>query len=230
MRNSADRIAFHVPSSVMGINFFGPEEWFRFYGVDFPKTLEIPAFPWAIDTLNAPCPFVKGRRVKDTHFAFLGLPMLLGQPLTIARWSEIHPVNGRIALNVSTYLLNERFASKHTCEYRWYLTPLVSPPTLDDRTYNEQVEMLLPTYELSSAIVELTKHILYFRRTGLPIKPPHWARCGDIYTNEYRVVVGCDRLINYDGSHQYWPAVGVFLDKFRSWNVGVALSRKPHIA
>ena len=59
--------------AILGKNFFGVEEWSALYGVNFTKKQlrEVADFPWNEDVLNAPCPFVKGKSVKETHFAFL---------------------------------------------------------------------------------------------------------------------------------------------------------------
>ncbi|MBI4128272.1 MAG: hypothetical protein HY459_04365, partial [Parcubacteria group bacterium] len=60
--------------AVMSYNFWGAEEWSSFFGVNFTKKQlrEVKEFPWSLDVLNSTCPLC-GNRVRDCHFAFVGL-------------------------------------------------------------------------------------------------------------------------------------------------------------
>ena len=60
---------------VLGRNIFDVADWISYYDAKFTKKQirDAGKFPWGEDVLNSPCPFNKGKLVKDTHFAFLGL-------------------------------------------------------------------------------------------------------------------------------------------------------------
>ena len=204
--------------TIMGKNFFGIEEWSA-YGVNFSKKQlrEVTKFPWNKDILNAPCPFVKDKSIRETHFAFLGLYAIRGKPLTIIMWQELlHPALGQPRFSSyasDSWYENETFANFMTCAFRWYLMPLeiILKPT--DKPQS-QIEMLPPEYEVPFAIEEATKDLLYYRKNGVYLNSIRYGRCKE------NVHVG------------YFDSEGL---KFFRWkpfcyclyNFGLAASRKP---
>jgi hypothetical protein len=208
---------------ILGENFFGVEEWSSLYGVNFSnkQLREVAEFPWSEDVLNAPCPFYKGKSVKETHFAFLGLNTFKGKPLTILKWQELHPDSGQPRSDSyvpEIWYVKEEFGNKPTCGFRWYLMPLEILPKSINRTYAEQTAMLPADYEVPLAIEEVTKVILYYRKNGIYLNPARHGRCQDVTSSNDRVVVG--------GWGPRGLGVGHCLDEVRDWSVGLAASRK----
>lgn len=204
-------------------NFFGVEEWSTLYGVNFTKKQlrEIADFPWNEDVLNAPCPFHKGKSIRETHFAFLGLDCIKGRPLPILKWQELHPQSGQprfYSYAPDCWYAKENFANKPTCGFRWYLMPLEIVPNSTDKSYQEQTAMLPKEYEVPLAIEEVTKLILYYRKNGIYLNPTNWGRCHDVTSGGRRVPVG---YFDSDGLH-----VGYWWAAYRTYPFGLAASRK----
>lgn len=165
---------------IMGRKFFGLEEWMILYGLNLSKKQlrEIAEFPWSEDILNAPCPFYRNKSVKETHFVFWGPDCLLGEPLTILKWQKIHPAGSQPKFSsyasvesigsAESWYINRKFAKELTCGSRWYLMLLETVPWFDFfRSYREQRIAMLPReYEVPRAIEEVTKAILYHRKSS----------------------------------------------------------------
>ena len=202
---------------------WGAEEWSAFYGVGFTKKQlrEVAEFPWSEDVLNAPCPFHKGKSVKETHFAFLGLDKIKGKPLTILKWQELHPDSGQpkfYSYGPDNWYAKEKFGNEPTCGFRWYLMPLEIVPKSTDKTYQEQVAMLPADYEVPLAIEEVFKDILYYRKNDIYLNPTKYGRCQDVASDGGRVSVGSfgSRGLDVDD----WSGDN------RGDSVGLAASRK----
>jgi len=206
---------------IMGRNFFGVEEWSSLYGVNFSnkQICEAAEFPWSEDVLNAPCPFYKGKSIKETHFAFLGLDAFKSKPLTILKWQELHPDSGQPKFySYTDWYIKEKFGNETTCGFRWYLMPLGIVPKSTDRTYQKQIAMLPADYEVPLAIEEVTKVILYYRKNGVYLNPTSRGRCQDLTSRGYRVSVG--EFVSWG------LVVGICRDNVRDWDIGLAASRK----
>jgi hypothetical protein len=158
--------------NIMGKNFFGFEEWKTLYGMRFSKRwlCEVLVSPWGEDVLNASCPFVKGKRIKETHFIFLGLTTVSSKPLNILRFHRLHPPAGqpRFYSDPDPWYIKENFAAEKTCALRWYMMPLDNIPNSTSKTYREQVAILPPEYEVPFAVEDVTKNILYYKKWYLP--------------------------------------------------------------
>jgi len=212
-----------VARAILGKNFFGVEEWATLYGVQFTKKQlrEAAQFPWGEEVLNAPCPFVNGKTVKETHFAFLGLENLNGKPLTILRLQELHPKNGQPCFYnyaQDCWYAKETWAVKATPKFRWYLLPLEIVPNSESKTYQEQLAMLPQGYEAPTAVIEVLKELLYYRKNGVYLNPKRYARTMDVTSDGYRVNLG-----DFGG---YGLFVFVVWDVVRWDNVGLGASRK----
>ena len=194
--------------AILNENFFGVEEWSSLYGVNFTKKQlrEIADFPWSKDVLNAPCPFVKGKKVKETHFAFLGLSSFRGKPLTILKWQELHPKSKQpkfYSYAPDYWYTKEKFATEKTSDFRWYLMLKEIIPDSTNKTFQEHTKRLPDGYELPFAIEEVAKEILYFKKNGVYLNSDRYARCQDLDSRGLRVRVG---LFGRDGLHvhYYW--------------------------
>lgn len=156
---------------IMGKNFFGVEEWLSWYPDCLAENQSccLPEFPWTENILNSPCPFSPDKAVRETHFAFLGLPRIHDIPLTIVQWEKLLQTTGQLIFGSRPYGM-EPDVTEATCEFRWYLMPLTGiaiPNNRVDRYVYLEDDVLPREYELASAVEEVTKRILYFRRNGL---------------------------------------------------------------
>lgn len=206
---------------VMGENFFGVEDWSSFYGVNFSKKQlrQVAEFPWGEDVLNSTCPLC-GKVVKDCHFAFLGLDHIHGEPLTILKLQELHPATGQprfYSYAPDAWYSKQKFAKEATMDFRWYLLHQNIVPNSQNKTYDEQQAMLTADYEVPSAVTEVTKDLLVFRKTGNFVKYLYYARCESVAWDD-RVEVGnfSEKGLNID---YHWEGS-------RGFFIGVAASRK----
>lgn len=211
--------------AIMGKNFFGAEEWSEFYGVSFSeeKLQKLAEFPWSEGVLNAPCPFVKGKSIRETHFAFLGLDAIKGRPLTILRWPEIQHGSGSESsgphLRSSLEWYSDDQVFEEVCDFRWYLMPLEIIPGSMNKKFEEQVVMFPLEYQVPLAIEEVSKHILYYRKNGICLNSKAWGWCQDLVSGDNRVMVGLFDT-NGLGLSAFWSADC-------NPDLGVAVSREP---
>lgn len=224
-----DGIIHHESArAILGKNFFGVEEWMILYGVNFTnkQLREIADFPWGEDVLNAQCPFVEGKMIKDTHFAFLGLESIKGQPLTIKRFHDLHPSTGQIRFSGRGGLnfKNRGFFTKRTCRFRWYLMPLEIIINNDDTfLHSDQLFDTLPSeYENAFAVEEVTKHILYCRKNDIRLNPDRYGLCKDEISSQptRTIYIG---LFDQDGVH---ISEGVWKEVDHPYKTGLAISRR----
>lgn len=212
-----------IARAILGKNFFGIEEWKFFYGMELSnkQLRKLPEFPWSKKILYAPCPFHKDKTVKETHFAFLGIDFFKSKPLTILKWHEIHPPGSQPRFIYYSPILcwynEEKFSKEYTCRLRWYLMPLEILPNSTEKSYQEQLTMLPPEYEVPLAIEEVTKLFLYYRKNHIYLNPTKAGRCQDITSDNQRVFVG---LFDSSGLKigRYWDGVDYYF--------GLAASRK----
>jgi hypothetical protein len=222
LRGGVDGSMHHkLARAVMGQNFFGVEEWATLYGANFSKKRlrEVNEFPWGEDILNSPCPFNKGKAVHETHFAFLGLEKLNADPLTILKWQLLHPATGqpKFASYVPDSWYSQQTFAAETAKLRWYLLLASIVPNSTNTAWTDQLAMLPADYEVPTAIEEVSKDILAYRKTGTFLNPGVYARVNNTTSDGYRVVVG-----RFDGdglSINRWDDLGIY-------DVGLAPSRK----
>lgn len=209
--------------AIMGKNFFGVEEWSMLYGINFTKKQlrEVGEFPWNEDVLNSPCPFVEGRSIRETHFAFLGLNTINGKPRSILEWQKIHPSSGQLRFweyAPKAWYSDEKFANEITCGFRWYLILQEIIPDSTDKTHQEQLAILPAEYEAPLAVEEVTKTILYYRKNSVLLNPKQWGRCQDIVCDGLRIRVG-----NFGGNT---IDIMTLPDEYHDCHHGLVASRK----
>lgn len=210
---------------IMGKNFWGQREWQEHYGVTLSarQRKAVSVFPWGEDVLDAPCPFVEGKKVSETHFAFLGIPGVGGKPLTIMNWQKIHPAGSqpRFYLYGSGCLYpNEEFANA-ALGPGWYLGLINTVPGSASTSWADMQSMIPEEYYVPSPAMEVAKDFLCYQRHR---KYPNLNLC--VATDEFldssgdRVVVGrCDGDgVGVDG----W-------DSLSGCRVGLSLFRKPWV-
>lgn len=211
-------------SALMEKNYFGVDDWIIVYGAQFSKEqLSLAAeFPWGEDVLNASCPFVKGKSIKETHFAFLGLDYFNGCPLTLVKWHALHVLTEnkpKFYYSINPWYRQHRFAAKSTCELRWYLMPLASFPSRNENSDEAQLRFMPSEYESASAIEEITKAFLYYKKSGARIDYDKRSWCKDNTNDNGRVLI---ESFGHDGLKLESRDEG----RWRHCGIGVALSRK----
>lgn len=212
---------------VLGRNIFTDADWMSYYDAKFTKKQlrETGKFPWGEDVLNSPCPFNSGKLVKDTHFAFLGISGLNGQPLTVAKLLELHPATGqpKFYFNTDPWHVGQPHTDVATMQLRWYLLLKEIAPGSTDKTPEEQAAMLPPEYEVPTTIVETTKDILVFKKTGERPNGSRWAACTERTVKTDKVSAGGVSCVgDFDGHGlgvYYWSGS-------RAYDVGLGASRK----
>jgi len=169
--------------AVLGRNIFDGADWLSYYGAKLTENQlsESLKFPWGEDVLNSPCPFNKGKLVRDTHFAFLGLSTLNESPLTVAKWLELHSKTDQPKFyhRDNPWHAGQPHTDVATMQFKWYLMLKDIVPDSTSKTPEEQVAMLPPEYEASSTITEVTKDILVFHKTGIYPNRYRWAACAE---------------------------------------------------
>ena len=212
---------------VLGRNIFTDADWMSYYDAKFTKKQirEARKFPWGEDVLNSPCPFNPDKLVKDTHFAFLGISSINGQPLTVAKWLELHSTTGqpKFYFNSDPWHVGQPHTDLTTMQLRWYLMLGDIVPNSTSKTPEEQVAMLPVGYEMPTTIMEVTKDILVFRKTGERPNRSRWAACTERTVKTDKAYTGCVSCVGvFDES-----GLGVsFWDGFHGYSVGLGASRK----
>ena len=187
-------VALKEVRAVMGNNLFDAQDWTKYYNVQWtPEQLrDIPPFPWDLELLNSPCPFNPGKCIKDTHVAFLGMPTINESPLTVQKWRELHPATGqpKFYYNNNSWHEGQPHTDVETMQLRWYLMlkEIISDST--SKTPEEQVAMLPEGYAVPTTIMEVTKDILVFQKTGEYLNKSRWAACAERTVKTNRVSAG----------------------------------------
>ena len=171
---------------IMGNNFFGPDDWAKFYGVNFPqkqlhRILEIPC---SEEVLLSTCPLC-GKTIKDCSFMFLGLSKIknletkVENPFTIMQWHKLHPPTGqpKFYFGENPWHKGQPYTDITTLEFRWYLLHKEILPDSTSKTPEDQAKMLTSDYEIPTTITEVTKDLLIFRKTGERPNYSKYAAC-----------------------------------------------------
>lgn len=155
-------------------NIWTKEDWTENYGLEFEYSEYSKEdmrtafnFPWGVNILKSACPFHAGKLIKDTHFAFFGIPTVHKRPLTIAKW-----INMQLRAQVPNITCQELIIHEYPSVYlsalepRWYLILKDIIPRSLNKTPEDQAVILPPEYELPRTVEETTKNILLFKKTG----------------------------------------------------------------
>jgi len=217
-------LACDAAQKILGNNFWGFEDWQTIPGVTVAKEqlTQVGKFPWGETVLNGPCPFHPGKKVSETHFAFLGIEGLdAKRPLTIRGFQDLFPASGQprfYSYDNDSWYRNEEFANKPTCGLRWYLMLRGIIPGSENKTWDEQQSLVPPEYEVPTPVADVAKHLLCRKKTGQDVNLGRYGRTDTLDSDGSRVGVGrCDA----EGLHvnDYW-------DGRRYVRIGLSASRK----
>jgi len=186
---------------IMGSNFWGRDEW---AGLEVTlsgrQAKTIGRFPWSEEILDSECPWHPGKAVSQTHFGFLGVKVVGKTPLTIVRWQELCPADGQpkfCSYPPDCWFARETFAAAVSLELQWYLAlkDVVPGSTSKawetiSKAWETMLGLLPPEYEAPTPVVEVTKDLLYHKRTGDYLNPNIYAVTGALVSRGVPVLVG----------------------------------------
>lgn len=145
-------------------SFFGPADWLKYFdieviGLKLPRPIEeLKAI------LESPCPFVEGKKVKETHYLFCTPFDYKEKPLTVNLWRELYELENRIIFSWTDdneYSTPEEGKidyqelnfSKKTARLIWYLMFKGAIPGSFNKTFIEQGNFLKKQgYEVPTAV------------------------------------------------------------------------------
>ena len=168
---------------LLGKSFVDVCDWVTLYSAHFTAKEKKAAlkFPWDEDVLQSPDPWEPKKMIKDTHIAFLGIEKIGNDPLTVAKWIELHLSTGQPKFYHSNnpWHVGQPHTDVATLLPRWYLLRTEIIPGSTKQSPDEMDKMLPSEYEVPSTIAEVTKDILAFRKTGVRPNPSRWASCSE---------------------------------------------------
>ncbi|MBI3888614.1 hypothetical protein HY311_02375 [Candidatus Nomurabacteria bacterium] len=197
---------------------FGSADWESYYGSPKPLAEEVE------EILQSTCLFHPKKRVFETHFAFVGVPAINGDALTVAKWLQLHPPSGqpKFYFGENPWHAGQPHTDVTVLQPRLYITLCDVVPGSTYKTPEEQVALLPEGYEVPETIEEVTKDILGFRRTGKRFNPNVWAACKERTVQTSQALAGsvsCVGIFDEGG-------LGVSSwDGSRRGDVGVGASR-----
>jgi len=177
----ANPIAERDLRSLMGGNFFGVDEWNKYFpGQDIGP---IPEIPWndIISLLKNPNPFLKegsrsGQTIAESHVLALQPKTICGEQLSISKWYDIinknqHQSSQRTVKirDQSLFGVLNKELGKIASDSHWTLMPKEFIPKSYYKTFSEQENLMktnYPQYETIRA-VELVGGIMqHYLNTG----------------------------------------------------------------
>lgn len=204
--------------------FFGPEDWKKYFGIELPKHIYLPVKIEELTAiLESPCPFVQGKKVKETHYLFY-LPVdFNGEPLTIGKWQEMFPHGSQPKfyryMNVNAWYKDYGFAKMDTARFSWFLMFEGVIPGTESKTWDEQLALKSENYDVPKLIEVTPMHFLVHKKNdGQRINENIWGRTCDVDSDGDHVRAG-----NFDGD-----GFGVCNrdDSYRNSDLGLFLFRK----
>jgi hypothetical protein len=201
-------------------NFFGIEAWTSLYDWPLTETEQrlLPIFPWGRDILLSPCPFFRGKRVYQTHFAFWGRECVGADPLNILKWHVLEP--NLFWFKPDAHYKEQAYTQK-PLRSRWYLLPPTIVPGSMSKDWPAQrqfLETYYPEYEIPKAVVEITKLVLLYKISRTRYNSDYWARTWGLGSFSAQTV--CVGKFQQDGLD-----VGDFYEAAKS-DIGLSASRK----
>ena len=184
------------PGALLPAQAFGPTSWHEHFGVDVG---DVPSFPLAInEILSGPCPFWRGRQVRDTHVLVLVPSTVNGAPFTLDKLGEL--IRPRFPANEADYryygsTTKAQLGSVSPLAPCWVLLTRDVIPDSRSKSYEEQKKLLADCvsetgldYCLPSALVASTAVLAHYVRSGERLfsdAPPTYTRCQDLVASPW---------------------------------------------
>jgi hypothetical protein len=162
---------------------FGPADWQKYLGVSVPGGLSEPS--WKPEILDLPSPEHEIQEVRQTHFAFCGLDQANNEAVNLLFWEKSFPDKVTFAL---ASLAEMNFA-KRPLSNSWSLSLIGALPESEGKSFSAQVNTIPEGYQVTSAIEEVSKYLLYWVKYGKMPEIESRIRCFDIGQSGYNVVV-----------------------------------------
>ncbi len=151
--------------------FFGPEDWKTFYGIN-TENVKLPAKLDDLEKIiNSPCPFTRDKKIKETHF-LLFIPGKINQKgtgLSIRTLQKFFPKNQKPRFY--SYLTdtiaddNQTYADEKIEKDTWIIILKEIIPHSRYETYAEQLTMLPDKYVIPTAMVTATFHLSAYQKS-----------------------------------------------------------------
>lgn len=140
--------------------FFGPTDWQRFYGMEISDN--DVAFPIKFEVLqeilDSDCPFISGKKVKETHVMFY-LPKI-----TIKEWANIYPYGTNPGFIASCPVSDRDNFGNKVSRYCWYLMFRGVLPGSVNKNWTEQQDILPDHYEVPLACEVTSMYFIFFKK------------------------------------------------------------------
>ncbi len=169
-----------------GIQYAGAKNWKKHFGeVGFE-----PALPSNIlNTLNAPCPYWKGKKIKETHLLTLIPATINGNPFTLNTLEELirKPHGGINATKFRHYCeyVREEIGNNITTHSYWILLTKDVLPYSQGHSFDWQTTLIRKSYEVPKAIEIATAALMHQVETGERLLSDH----RDTYTRASEKVI-----------------------------------------
>jgi hypothetical protein len=203
-------------------NFWDDANWMNEFDSEFSITeiRRAANFPWSEDILRGPCPFFRDKPLWETHFAFLGIPLLNRKPLTALRWHKEEMITSEpiSALSINPWRPDQRSTMDATMPFRWRLVLKSIVPGSEDRIFENQLKLLPPDYEAPTMIVGLTKDVLLRIHTKERVNETHLSATCDRTAQTALMNAGAIPCVGMPGGSgprvEYWrgdahPLIGI---------------------
>lgn len=203
-------LAFLHPS-----RFFGPADWKRYYNIDFVPDLPIPILALR-KILESDCPFVKGKKVKDTHYLYCLPKEIGGGPITALIWDKIYLGEEEISFKHhegSQY----KNVEKDVTRYQWFLMFEGIIPNTVEKSWQQQLKEKPEEYEVPKVVESVPLPILIFKKNnGLVVQyddlDRSWRTIDQVDGIHVNVVYRPNELSIYKpGDDGVFPYTGLYL-------------------
>jgi hypothetical protein len=198
--------------------FFGPEDWTRHFGIKMSKSTSLPIPTAQLQAiLESPCPFIKDKKVKKTHYLYYLPADFNGEPLTIGKWQEMFPQGSqpKFYLYMNVGYKDYGFAKTDTARFSWFLMFEGVIPGTEYKNWDEQLALKPENYDVPKLVECAPMHFLAFKKNGRRINEKMWGRTRDVDSNGDHVSAGHFDDGGFDVSHYYdsyrHPLLGLFL-------------------
>jgi len=179
---------------------FGATKWKRYFG-DVGKE---PPFPdKMVGILNSRCPFVDGKRVKETHLLVLIPQTVNGKFLTLTTFEELvqNPKTGeKTQYRHHNKTINEEYENQYSLSH-WCLMTRDVIPKSRGKTYCEQKDLIAsyvhegkPLYTIPTALDAVISILVHYVSTGERLysdNPETYTRGQEtVHSNERPMTIG----------------------------------------